>query len=1548
MSRMKTLFCVRDTIPYFLLCLGAGLALAQTHAAPFTDNVTDRTPSSFDFTLDVPSEGFGDGIDKVVLVIRKDLQPVWIPENGEDYSGHYMADAEHEILVFSASDGQTLPLTLAERDMGSGYYVKAWYQYDDTTGPGASGLTDLYAANSPYQSPAYASKLANLQERRTQLEAELQSAEDLLNSDDASLTQAVYEAFVNDAKDTAHDFIENGLKDKLVEIAKEQVLRGAAAKFHELVNSIDDEALRTKVENAAAGAIGTYQVGQTALEIKEQVDALLASDNIALELGQGAVVVVAPYAEPIFYITETIIETNIDVAGIRAEAQAWKNGLEQTEIRLLAEIDELFENEPAETYDAFCVTELGGTLSQPLELIERHAPYALTENLVIEPVPATPGVEASLTNSPAEVFGIEVDADVSITVEANGRVELEKFEVVAADSTQPWGQFYFRPGASGSMDDVLVQGGGAGPAHRVMLDIATASVTLDDCRIRESHNHGMRLANVDAGGPDLTFCVIEENHGSGLILPTGLGASFQLNQISANGQDGRALAADLHLVGTAGTPDPDATMAGLLSDNAEIGTILIAGGATPARIESDFTYSINSFYESLRIAGEVIVGGEATLTLDRVNLLLFPNALLRVDGTLLASQTGFNPALPAAGWGSLVLEAGASATISQCTFQLGGRPQDAIGIAAPLVVRSNDVSIDQSRFSNNRGSGLFIEGVSPDVTNSFFLNNTLDGITVTTSSPILRGLSLTGNGNAGMRAIGGANPDATQNWWGNVSGPTSELNENGTGDAAPGITHFDPWIGSDSDDAPPDPDDSSIGAGAFAQTRTWSTSFAPDEIIVGFGFGGANPGVTIPFEEVPNVLLLQSQVREPSLNQSGDKRPVGFTDGELTNGRLSGGGFPVDSVQIPAGDFIPGKRIYVELWSYNFYWDEDAERYRYQFSSSPIKEGYFVAPLIGDVDQAHLTAGTPVHFLYDTRVTGTLKIDPGVVLKPVNTPRLTVAVNGSLEGNDFLIADSSDAINGGDYSEWVGDHRMGPFDFDGNVDLRDITVKNGGILSLNGNVTFRGSDWEIDHFIASPSAQLSLRENTFTIATSGFETIAEFNIDSAEEPATKSVRDNRFEGNGQVELGDARNLIFEDNWIESNFTYHGTINEVPDGFFTNDAAWYRVPTGEISGDHDFTLSASVRQTERGRALDFDDGFNLSGLVTVPAGNSLTIGPGFTVAVGGFDISGHLDIAGCDVGETEFSWGGFVFRPGSSGRIHDCEIDGVNAGEGDRDYLIEGFEKNTIYIASGNAEVSVTDSQIVYLSGSNGLAAINIDHPSRPEIRNNLLQGYRYGILLTTDVTTIFDEALSSPVELRQNRFLNGTIDAVWGTFDARYNDWGSPTGPRPYDGSNPNGEGERVDGTHLVYRPWLADFDLAAFNAWLEENAPEGVIDTSLTAEALNNGLSNQMSFAFNVSANTQSGSGSQNSTRKNLPEVEPDEAGFVLEFTRNQDATAIFDFVLNASSDLTDWNPPASESILGTEITDNGDGTETVKVTLDQASEENFLRVDLVPKTAE
>jgi parallel beta-helix repeat protein len=133
-------------------------------------------------------------------------------------------------------------------------------------------------------------------------------------------------------------------------------------------------------------------------------------------------------------------------------------------------------------------------------------------------------------------------------------------------------------------------------------------------------------------------------------------------------------------------------------------------------------------------------------------------------------------------------------------YNYGWNPVPSLSISSSSVTVSNS-EISDTDFNAN---GISISGSSPIIKDNIIANNAGAGIGISSGSPTVKGNTISGNTSYGLYYSGSNLIDATNNYWGDPSGPydpsddraTGGLyNPNGKGDKVSNKVNYYPWIG---------------------------------------------------------------------------------------------------------------------------------------------------------------------------------------------------------------------------------------------------------------------------------------------------------------------------------------------------------------------------------------------------------------------------------------------------------------------------------------------------------------------------------------------------------------------------------------------------------------------------------------------------------------------------------------------------------------------------------------------------------------------------------
>lgn len=108
---------------------------------------------------------------------------------------------------------------------------------------------------------------------------------------------------------------------------------------------------------------------------------------------------------------------------------------------------------------------------------------------------------------------------------------------------------------------------------------------------------------------------------------------------------------------------------------------------------------------------------------------------------------------------------------------------------------TGDAQLENVTLTQSQMAGLRVSGGVVTAVRSHFTNNGTDGILVEAggvSNVLVTKSAISGNGSAGLRNLSSETVDATENWWGDASGPSAS--GFGSGDAVAGNVNFSSWL----------------------------------------------------------------------------------------------------------------------------------------------------------------------------------------------------------------------------------------------------------------------------------------------------------------------------------------------------------------------------------------------------------------------------------------------------------------------------------------------------------------------------------------------------------------------------------------------------------------------------------------------------------------------------------------------------------------------------------------------------------------------------------
>ncbi|MEM7112422.1 MAG: right-handed parallel beta-helix repeat-containing protein [Chloroflexota bacterium] len=445
-------------------------------------------------------------------------------------------------------------------------------------------------------------------------------------------------------------------------------------------------------------------------------------------------------------------------------------------------------------------TAVCGTISSSTTWTAVASPYIVNCNLTINS-----GVTLTLEPGTTVQFGTNVSAIANGQLDAQGT---EEYPITfTSDAASPargdWRGVCFEGSSGGSiLDYVTVEYGGSGLECgswnnlQGNIIVTVDGVTIENSTIAESSSYGIHVRDGDA---TIRNSEIKDNGNYGIYSYSGGTVVIDGNDISENGNGPITLIYttasvtnnsmsddnDYSMVSANSSSINNLTMSGNIVSGEIVEAILVTGG------------TLSGVWEDYGVP--YVVWGTintSTWTLKPgVEIRARSGARINVNGVLDAQGLDSNPitftsdaASPARGdWRGVCFEGSSGGSIlDYVTVEYGGQTTSCDGSSrsANIIVEVDNVTITNSVIINSSGRGIVHRhsGTSFTVTGSIIANNSSYGIWFTSSSSgnvILKQNIIVGNGTYGVRNDRSNIIDATDNYWGSISGPGPEGSGNG-------------------------------------------------------------------------------------------------------------------------------------------------------------------------------------------------------------------------------------------------------------------------------------------------------------------------------------------------------------------------------------------------------------------------------------------------------------------------------------------------------------------------------------------------------------------------------------------------------------------------------------------------------------------------------------------------------------------------------------------------------------------------------------------------
>ena len=362
-----------------------------------------------------------------------------------------------------------------------------------------------------------------------------------------------------------------------------------------------------------------------------------------------------------------------------------------------------------------------------------------------------------------------------------------------------WGSITFSSSGTNSvLDHTVVRYGGYSNSANIVINGSSPVVT--NSWIGYSGNDGLRLSNVAL--PTISGNTIANNLGDGLEMATSSAPDVTNNGFLNNAN---------YAVQMDGSCAP-AFSSNTASDNLYNG--IGVSGSVPANITwaADLPYIID---------GGLTVNAGVQLTIQPGTVVKLRNGNLIVQGTLNANGTSGNKIIFTSIYDTAAMSGGNTlGRMSLAAVESMLAPGDWGRIEFTSTASGSVLNYVVIRYGGSSSSygSLHLNGGSPSISNVVLTDSRYHGIYATNgAAPVINYTTVTASGDKGIYCTGSANPtihnsniygnanyglynasssviiDATNNWWGDASGPTHSGNPGGSGDRVSDYVTYDPW-----------------------------------------------------------------------------------------------------------------------------------------------------------------------------------------------------------------------------------------------------------------------------------------------------------------------------------------------------------------------------------------------------------------------------------------------------------------------------------------------------------------------------------------------------------------------------------------------------------------------------------------------------------------------------------------------------------------------------------------------------------------------------------
>ena len=307
-----------------------------------------------------------------------------------------------------------------------------------------------------------------------------------------------------------------------------------------------------------------------------------------------------------------------------------------------------------------------------------------------------------------------------------------------ADASTPgpgnWGGIRFQPGSVGTLDNCTVSYGGGVLGSNVVIQ--SDAVSVMNSNIFSGRVNGIRI---EGTSPSIENNLIGFNQQHGISITEFSDQPFALtgNDFQSNGNIAIKATVtdatnDILLTGNtySGGPSDGFQVSGSIAGQVtyqgqkdfpfflDDSSLSVEPGAS-LQITPGTVFKGRTYYATIRVQETAELMAQGTATDSIVFTSVFDD---RYAGD--SNNDGTNSQPAPANWGGIEFKAGSSGQLSYCRLDYGG------GTIAPLVIRTDEVTLEHSYLSSARIRGIRIYEASPEISHTIFEDMGEEGIRI--------------------------------------------------------------------------------------------------------------------------------------------------------------------------------------------------------------------------------------------------------------------------------------------------------------------------------------------------------------------------------------------------------------------------------------------------------------------------------------------------------------------------------------------------------------------------------------------------------------------------------------------------------------------------------------------------------------------------------------------------------------------------------------------------------------------------------------------------